>query len=253
MKTIRLSKAVVKKIWSAVDRVFDRAVARFLAKPPADKRVFIGVKSRVTLPQLFEAASAEEHARADKSTLDSLLAIAEGYVEAQRHATKARVVKAVESWLNEAHAGGVDTDVATVLGGELAGVWKTAADGMHKIVASESNIARNTGALDGIVKFSNARGIEDPVVFFVVVRDDTLCGECRRLHLMPDGVTPRLWHLSEVAQGYHKKGDERPSLGGLHPHCRCSLATMSPGFGFDESGMVTYVSPEHDEMAKQGG
>lgn len=36
---------------------------------------------------------------------------------------------------------------------------------------------------------------------------------------MPDGITPRLWKLSEVGSGYHRKGDESPKLGGLHPNC----------------------------------
>lgn len=248
-----LPRSVVKMIHGAVDAVFDKAVARLLARPPVDKRIYLGTKPRVTLPSLFEAASAEERAKADQDVLRTLLQIAEGFVDAQRHSTKAHVVKAVESWLNKAAATGVDTDVKTVLEGELAGVWRKASDTMHKIVASESNVVKNTGTLDGVVRVNAASGIEDPVVYFVVVRDDKLCDECRRLHLLDDGKTPKLWYLSEVGHGYHKAGEADPKLGGLHPHCRCTIATMLPGYGFDGAGMVKYVAPGHVEIHAQRG
>jgi hypothetical protein len=31
------------------------------------------------------------------------------------------------------------------------------------------------------------------------------------------------------------------------------MVTLLPGYGFDSDGMVTFVSPDHDEMAKQRG
>jgi hypothetical protein len=74
---------------------------------------------------------------------------------------------------------------------------------------------------------------------------------CRRLHLLDNGKTPRVYKLSEVGHGYHKKGQDDPKLGGLHPHCRCTLVTLMPGFGFDKAGMVKYISRTHDEWAKQ--
>jgi len=97
---------------------------------------------------------------------------------------------------------------------------------------------RNVGILEGIVKTNAVAGVEDPTVFFVVVRDGVLCGECKRLHMLEDGVTPRVWKLSEVGHGYHKKGEQFPKVGGLHPHCRCVLSTLLPGYGFNEGGFV---------------
>ena len=35
--------------------------------------------------------------------------------------------------------------------------------------------------------------------------------------------------------------------------CRCVLTSLQPGYGFDEGGEVTYIEPEHDELAKQRG
>jgi hypothetical protein len=248
MKKLSLPRAAIKKIHAAVDRVFDRAIQRFLARPPVDKRIYLAVKPRVTLASLFEAASTEERVRADKGILATLLDIAESFIDSQRHSTKAQVVKSVEAWLNKP---GVDTNVETVLGGELAGVFGKATDGMKRIVAAESNNAKNTGTLDGIIRVNAASNIDDPVVYFVVVRDDDLCEECRRLHLDDDGVTPRLYRLSELGHGYHKKGEENPKVGGLHPFCRCGLITLMPGYGFNAKGMITYIKPDHDELAGQ--
>ena len=178
MGSSSLTKAIVKKIHEIVDRTYDRAITRFLARPPVDKKLYIGVtKPRVTLPDLFRAASAEERAVADKNVLERLLDIAESYVEAQRHATKAKVVKAVEDWLGQAHTLGVKTDLETVLGGQLVDVWNQATNGMHKIVSAESNNAKNMGSLDGIIKVNAASGVNDPVVAFLVVNDDSLCLE----------------------------------------------------------------------------
>lgn len=76
------------------------------------------------------------------------------------------------------------------------------------------------------------------------------CDRCKELHLMPDGVTPRLWLLSEVNRGYAKKGDAVPSMSGQHPHCRCGIVTVTEGYGF-KNGSITYISPGHDEMKRQ--
>lgn len=254
MKPVVLSPGVIKRIHAAVDKTYDRVLARFLEKQPGDKRIiFTSNKPRITLPALYQAASREEGARPDEDMLAGLKKIAESYVEAQRARTKAQVVKAVQSWLSEAASGKVKTDVSTVLGGELAGVFGKAHDALHQMADTEGSNARNTGTLNGVIRVNAASGIEDPVIYFVVVRDQSLCDECKRVHLMPDGVTPRLWYLSEVKHGYHKKGEDQPSVGGLHPHCRCSLVTLMPGYGFDSGGSITWVEHDHDALKAQRG
>lgn len=251
MRPVALSERTVKSIYRAVDRLFDRLKARVLEREPGDKRIVIAVKPRATLGDLFvQAARLEGVKRPDETVLQGLVRVATGFVEAQREATKAHVVRAVEAWVNEARARGADADPKTVLGGELAQVFQRASDGVKKILDTEATKARNLGTLDGIVRVNAARGIDDPTVYFVVVRDDALCSECKRLHLLDDEVTPRVWKLSELGHGYHRKGEDSPKLGGLHPHCRCSLVTLMPGYGFERGG-VAYVAPDHDEYARQ--
>ena len=46
--------------------------------------------------------------------------------------------------------------------------------------------------------------------------------------MLPDGITPRVWKMSEMGSGYHKKGDSSPKIGGLHPRCRCIYDRYAP-------------------------
>jgi hypothetical protein len=78
------------------------------------------------------------------------------------------------------------------------------------------------------------------------------CNECLRLHMMPDGVTPLTWKLSQLSMNYHKRGENNPSVSGEHPGCRCSIAYLPEGWGF-KNGYVSFISLDHDEYKSQRG
>lgn len=246
-----LTQGQVRRIESAVDQIFDRAKARYLGPLSLDKRIYAGFQSELSLPGVFAAASRSEGAVPSHDVMSQLIRGAGNYLDAYRAQAKVETVRRVQDFLVRATADGVQTDVETVLGGEIADVWaKTTAD-VKRLIDTEATNARNLGALDGIVSVNMAEGVEDPVVFFVVVRDDSLCGECKRLHLLEDGVTPRVWRLSSLGNGYHKRGQSNPKISGLHPHCRCSIVTLLPGYGFGDDGMVRFIGPDHNEHVKQ--
>ena len=67
---------------------------------------------------------------------------------------------------------------------------------------------------------------------------------------MPNG-SPRLWKLSELSGGYHQRGQDFPSVMLLHPHCRCTMVMVPPGYGFDKKGHLTFVGLDHNELEKQ--
>jgi hypothetical protein len=94
-----------------------------------------------------------------------------------------------------------------------------ARDHFKTIAEAESTKARNMGKALQIGKVAASQGVQDPNVYFVVVRDGKTCSECVRLHLMDDLITPRVWKLSEIGFSYHKKGQPNPKISGLHPHC----------------------------------
>jgi hypothetical protein len=248
-----LTKGSVKVIEDAVDELFDRIKARVLGpdffKYAGDKKVYVGFKGGHTIPGIYRLAATMEDVTPNERVLNGLVKVAEGYLDAERERVKAQVLGAVNSWLiNKPKA-----DPMRVLSGELAPIWAQTLDKVSQIVDTESTKARNMGTLEGVSEIAAARGIEDPSVFFIVVRDDSLCDECKRLHLMPDGKTPKVYKLSEVSGGYHKRGDNTPSVNGLHPRCRCSLVNLAPGYGFDDGGGITFIDIDHDEFAVQRG
>lgn len=241
----------VRHIEDAVDLAFDRAKARMLGPWAVKKRIGVGFIRELSLPGLFEAAAREEGYRPDLPTLTQLLRIAAGYIDATREQTKARTVKSVTAFLHEAHIQGVKTDLRTVLGGALTDVFGEAVVSMRRIIDTEANNVKNVGILDGIIRINAASGVDDPVVYWVSVNDASRCDECTRLHTI-DGNTPRLWRLSEVGHGYHKKGEPNPKMGGLHPNCRCTMASLMTGYGF-VGGRIAYIGRDHDEFKKQRG
>ncbi|NDD54103.1 hypothetical protein EBZ39_09535 [bacterium] len=248
-----LNLFAIKMIEKQVEELFKKAKARFLGPSAVDKRFYFMLKidPALSLPGIFAAASQEERVKPDHQIIRKLLSHAENYIDAYESRAKAQVVKAVDSWIQDAAISGVQTDVKTVLGGELADVWKKVTTDLSKMVNTEAQNAKNIGTLEGIIRSNASSGIEDPMVYFVIVRDEHVCDECMRLHMLPDGKTPKVWYLSELGHGYHKKGQENPKLGGLHPHCRCSIVTLMPGFGFNEAGFVTYKEPGWNELEHQ--
>lgn len=192
-----------------------------------------------TLPKLLEAASKEEGVESVNSELQGSLAdITSSYMDALKEKTKAQVVQKITS--NPDNLKSELEDTMTKVQAEVT-----------RIVETESTIARNMGADDAIQRLSGLTGEIDPTVYFLVLKDGKACDECVRLHLMPDGITPRVWKRSEVSSGYHKKGSDAPSIGGLHPHCRCLLHGLQTGFGFGKAGNVVWKGEDHDEYKAQ--
>lgn len=247
----KLSKTATKTVEMAIEQMFLRAKARLIGPGMLGQQIAVAYRPDLTLPALFHAASKEEGAVPNQETLESVMRIADSYLDSVKERAKARVVNEINAFLRSAHLSGVKTDVQTVLGGKLTEVWGGIRTQLHAIVDAEANQTKNISLMEGILKVNAADGIEDPLVYFIVVRDGDLCEECKRLHLLDDGKTPRVYRLSEIGHGYHKKGEPDPKLGGLHPHCRCTMGTLLPGYGFDKAGMIRYIGRGHDEYAKQ--
>lgn len=250
----RLGPAAVRLIEEAVARLFQKIREHtFGDKHPTGKRLYIAYKPDLTLKGIFNAGASEEGVKPSEDLLKTLLKISGSYLDAAEAKAKAKTVQAVQSFLIDAGNKGIETNVETVLGGKLYEVLGEASRDVKRIMETESTVIRNTSIMDGIVRSNAAAGIEDPTVFFVTVRDQHRCDECTRLHVQPDGVTPRVWKLSELGSGYHKRGDPSPKVGGLHPHCRCVLTTLLPGYGFNAAGKVQYKTPGYDEFKAQRG
>jgi hypothetical protein len=248
----KLPKTAAQFISDAVDEVFDRLVVRALGPGVVDKQIFVAFDRKASLPGLYESAAEAEGHTPDTELLDSLLRISHGYLDATREKAKSKILQSVQAQLGNAKRVG-PKKFRTALRGELEDLWDSVSSDVERVLDTEANHVKNIGVMDGIVKVNASQGVEDPVVFFVVVRDDVTCSECLRLHVCGDGHTPKLWRLSEIGSGYHKKGEPNPKIGGLHPHCRCTLTTLLPGYGFDAAGKVEYKHEGYDALKVQQG
>jgi len=250
--TPKIGSAATKLINTAVAQLFARIRAQVLGgKWPNTKDIAFRYSPDLTLTGIFDAAARSEGSPPDKTTIKGLLDVAESYLDAAEARTKAHIGQTIQSFLKDAATKHIETGLVTVLEGRLATVFGEVTRDVRRIVETESTIVRNMSIMDGIVKGNALAGVEDPTVCFISVNDAHRCDECRNLHTLSDGVTPRLWKLSQIETGYHKKGSQFPSMSGLHPHCRCQPTTIMPGYGFDSNGRVEYKHPGFDAYAEQ--
>lgn len=95
--------------------------------------------------------------------------------------------------------------------------------------------------LRGEAIYSNTKG-GDTLVFRRPAPD--ACSHCKRLYLKRDGVTPKVFKLRDlISNGTNvgKKVNEwQPIVGTTHPHCRCPIAVLPDGFGFDNNGNLVF-------------
>lgn len=251
---IGLSSRVKDALNGAVEDIFDRIALDFIGDIPKlrnKKNLVISNQRNFGLAHLFvQAMGNRPPNEIEKDVLKSLLDSSHGYIEALKNKTKANITERIDGLAREAALRKEkmkESEVQAVISEELA----KAKSHMQAIVESESTKMRNLGTMMDISRVASDIGDSDPTVFFVVIKDNTTCKECIRLHLMPDMVTPRLWKFSQLKQGYHKRGENNASAFGLHPHCRCTLTYLSKGFGFDEDGKVTFKSEGYNAFAKQ--
>lgn len=245
----KLSSSIVKTIEERLDDLFDRVKVKFLGPQSVARKLYISYNRPLSMPGLYENAVHSAGGIPDKDGLNVLLRTAANYLDATKLRAKGKIIKAVTAAVRNSE----NQEIGEHLEAELKSILDTVTSDVRRIIDTEAQQARGTGSLDGIVRSTASLGIEDPVVFFVVVRDKSLCDECKRLHLLDDNKTPRVYYLSEVGHGYHKKGDNGPCVNGLHPHCRCSLTTLLPGYGFTDAGRVTWKASNYSEIDNQRG
>lgn len=247
-----LSSSGKLQIAYLVEELFDKIALQFIGAIPSikgRKTIVVSGRKHFGLPELFVQAMANKQPNEiEADTLKSFLESANGYIDSLKSKSKTNITEQIDALARESAAKNKKVsreDVQAILDSEM----QKAKSHLRAIAESEATKVRNMGALMNITRLASNLGDNDPSVFFVVVRDNVTCEECKRLHLLPDG-TPRVWRFSELSQGYHKRGENNPSVFGLHPHCRCALTYLSPGFGF-KNGKLKYVAETHDEHKKQ--
>mgnify|MGYP001577334861 CR=1 FL=1 len=247
----RLTKVALKALDVKIDDIFDTLLANLTGVFQGGKRLWLRIVTEQTIPGLYTDAAAAEGGWPSRENLDRLVGICTDLIDKHRADAKANVKQRLSAVLESAAQDHPDQPVAKVLEGALAEVWDKVTANVQRVVETETWRAQALGIREGIGHVAAALDIADPVIFFLCVKDNRLCEECRRLHLMPDGQQPRLWYSSELKSGYHKKGDSVPNWDGLHPSCRCQLTTLMPGYTFTSGGRVSYKEEKWNEIEKQ--
>lgn len=247
-----ISSSGKEAIALAVEKMFDSLAHKLLGNIPKlrNKPQFFGSSPESTLAHIFlQALGNKDPNHFERDVLRSLLNSSYGYIESLKNRTSSNVVETVDALVKESKAKNSYVSAGQVA--EAISSEMEKARGHIKLIAeAETTKTRGLAHTMEIVDKAKIQGIEDPTMFFIIVRDGKACSECVRLHMMPDGVTPRVWKLSEVSMGYHKRGEDRPSACGEHPFCRCSPAQLPMGWGF-KGGFVSFISLDHDEYRSQ--
>jgi hypothetical protein len=123
------------------------------------------------------------------------------------------------------------------------------------IVDTELARASNYGAMDAILYNNKENPPEEIVVYKVGPMDGAVCDECKKFWFWNDGITPRVYKMSELIAGGsnigRKRRDWKPTIDNTHPNERhFILQELKPGWGFSGNKKV-YISKSHDEFARQ--
>jgi hypothetical protein len=249
-----ISSSGKEALSKVVESIFDQIAIKFIGDIPRlkdKKRLIISSEKNYGLSHLFVQAMQNKAPNAiEQDALKSLLESSYGYIESLKNKTMSNVAERMDGLAKEARIQKRKVSaeaVQEILNDEMS----KAKSHLVSIIEYESTKYRNIGTMMQISRVSASLGDEDPTVFFVVVRDRSTCKECIRLNLREDGVTPRLWKLSQLKQGYHKRGESVPSAFGNHNFCRCTLTYLSSGFSFNKHGKLMYVKEGHDAYKAQ--
>ncbi len=80
------------------------------------------------------------------------------------------------------------------------------------------------------------------------------CVHCRRVYLMPDGVTPRVFKLSDLADSNVglRASEWQATVGSVHPWCSCQLIVIPEGHSFVQEKVVANPFEKGGRQYKKG-
>ncbi len=204
------------------------------------------VKDRLTgnspasLKALYlEAAKEEGSFYPDLTSLEVVMDSTNHYLDGFKVKTVTSVLNAIES--------GEDADQA------LQESLDKARSQLSTVIATQTQSVKNIGALNGIFNIATLKGVDDPVIYWSGPNDSTTCEVCSDLYFLPNGITPRVWKVSELSSGfYNRKHDHTPSIHSAHPNCRHTPSLILTGFGFkDGTNLLVWIGDNHSELDHQ--
>jgi len=250
-----LSSAARARIEASIGKMFDNVSYDLLGyiPGPGKRIIFSTKKPRYSLLNLFlESLGNRETTDDEKDYAKSLVQNAANYVTSLRDKTKAAISEGVDAHVHDQRRRGEKIN-PSIVNDIIAKEMAKARSHLQMIAEAEGTKVRNGAQVAEIDRVGKSLNIQDPNVYFVVIKDGKTCKYCLQNHFTDDRVTPKVMKLSEVKKSYlttQERKDGLCSIAGQHPHCRCSMVFLAPGFGFKE-GRMTWVGYGHDEYGRQ--
>lgn len=218
----RLPYKIIRAVEAKLSTLFDAIKFKFLGQRGVDKVVHMASNRDESLLGMYELASREHMGIPQVAVMESLINTSKNYLDALRLKTSNKVIKDLEEKLHSSKS--ITPEILAATLNENLEIVKAE---VRRIIETETQAAKNIGTIDGILRSAAAMNIEDPEVMFIPTRDDKTCDECIKVHLGGNGK-PKVFKVSKISAGYHKKGNDLPSLHGIHPNCRCQIVWVKP-------------------------
>ena len=120
----------------------------------------------------------------------------------------------------------------------------------QRVAHTEINTAVQQGVYDEIQTRSDAGANQ---LVFKRPNPDA-CPHCKRVYLKDDGITPKVFKLSDLEQTNvgRKAKDWGPTIGSVHPWCNCQLSMVPDGYDFVKKRVVTDPFKRGKRQYKRG-
>ncbi len=218
-----LPKTTEELIAKEIAKVFERLKIKLLNpyyKPKIDLGKEVKHDKFLSMPGLYYSAyvSANADSKPTQEALKGLMRVTENYIDNAQDRAKIRAIEAVENTVRDAQAK-PDYDYEEELNDALVSVFDQTHGETKTILESELQRVKTIGLQEGTLDILEKRGITDPTIAFLTRHDSFVCKYCREMYTLPDGVTPRVYKLSELKSGYFNRKNPEPHLAPLHPNC----------------------------------
>jgi very-short-patch-repair endonuclease len=246
----KLTAAAGRTIDQKVDLLFDSLITRLLGHGLTGRNLFITTHKDYSLPGIFASATEAEGGRVDTDLLSGVAEIARQYIEKHRGEAKAKTRHSIQSLLQDLHRGRIDSnEFQNTCESEMHELWDSIRSNVERVVVTSNENAKTMGLRDGIIQINSGLGVDDPVVFFIPVKDDRLCLEqSEKVCLFRKGAKP----VGELVKGDLLDNPSSPGVGRgrkvLHTEKKESEVL---DLEFD-NGRRICCTPDHPVLIKAG-
>lgn len=114
----------------------------------------------------------------------------------------------------------------------------------HRVATTEMWSAKCQGETEAIMNGESPMSSKKGDTKVYIRPAPNACSKCKQLYLESDGVTPKVFTMSQLlsngSNNGKKQADWLPCVPPLHPNCTCVLNVMPDDTKFDENGNLVF-------------